>query len=111
MFPVAKRNPNIQTTFGHVEGPPPKPKLPPLSNRLYEYHKMLSTHDKKMLPRRADPKYPEALRVHMRAHQREEPLGFEDHVDLFQIEEEQQAEQQQKNKPRTRFSARFKDKV
>ena len=88
VFPVAKRDPNIRTIFGHDVGPTPQPKLVPLSNRLYEYHKSLTDQEKKKLPRRTDPKIRDALRVHMIAHEQPAPLGFEDAVDLFQLEEE-----------------------
>ena len=88
VFPISKRNTNIHTIFGHDEGPPPKPKCAPLSKRLYAYKETLTKQEKKMLPRRSDPKYPEALRVHMIAHERPEPFGFVDTVDLFQLDEE-----------------------
>ena len=88
VFPVTKRNPNIRTIFGHDEGPPPQPKLPALSRRLYAYKNTLTKEEKRTLPRRRDPKYPEALDLHMRAHEQPMPLGFADTVDLFELEEE-----------------------
>ena len=88
VFPVTKPNPRIQTIFGHDEGPPLKPKYQPLSKRLYAYKDTLTKQEKEKLPLRTDPKYPEALRMHMIAHEQPETLGFEDTVDLFQLERE-----------------------
>ena len=88
VFPVAKRDPRIQTIFGTVEGPPPKPKCAPLSKWLYRYKNTLTARELKTLPRRTDPKFPEALELHMRAHEQPEPLGFVGTVDLFQLQKE-----------------------
>ena len=44
--------------------------------------------EKRKLPRRRDPKYPEALDLHLRAHEQPMPLGFTETVDLFELEEE-----------------------
>jgi len=88
VFPISKRNTNIQTIFGHDEGPPPQPKCARLSKWLYRYKKTLTAQELKALPRQTDPKFPEALDVHMRAHEQPERLGFDGEVDLFQLQEE-----------------------
>ena len=87
-FPVTKPDPKIHTIFGTVEGPPEKKKLPRLSKWLYRYKKTLTAQELKRLPRQDDPKFPEALEVHMRAHEQPEPLGFVGTVDLFQLQKE-----------------------
>ena len=110
-FPVPPANPRIMTLFGTVAGPPPKPKLPALSKRLYAYLQTLSAQERKRLPRRGDPGFPSALRVHMRAHEEPDLPGADEEVDLFQLEKEMLADGKDKGTPSRAFLARFKDKV